>query len=122
MAEWVVTYTSMPIEADTAEEAISREGNGGGHWSAYPIRQRPEAREVHADIWPGDADLAVILGAVGGLRLAVYQHRDEQDRAGEGGGRDGRVAEGRHGYDAHEHDQRGQPSPCLLYTSPSPRD
>ncbi len=35
---------------------------------------------MHADIWPGDADLAVILGAVGGLRLAVYQHRDEQDR------------------------------------------
>ena len=80
MAEWVVTYTSMPIEADTAEEAISREGSGGGHWNAYPIRQHPEALEVHADIWPGDADLAVILGAVGGLRLAVYQHRDEHDR------------------------------------------
>jgi hypothetical protein len=80
MAEWVVTYTSMPIEADTAEEAISREGSGGGHWNAYPIRQHPEALEVHADIWPGDADLAVILGSVGGLRLAVYQHRNEQDR------------------------------------------
>ena len=37
MGEWVVTYTSMPIEADTAEEAISREGSGGGHWNAYPI-------------------------------------------------------------------------------------
>ena len=52
MAEWVVTYTSMPIEADTAEEAISREGSGGGHWNAYPIRQHSEALGVHADIWP----------------------------------------------------------------------
>ena len=79
MAEWVVTYTSMPIEADTAEEAISREGSGGGHWNAYPIRQHSEALEVHADIWPGDADLAVILGALTGPPRGLSL-RDEQDR------------------------------------------
>lgn len=80
MAEWIVTYASMPIEADSAEEAISREGGGGGHWNAYPVRRDLEdALEVHADVEPGDADLAVIHGAVGGLRLAIYQHRDEKD-------------------------------------------
>lgn len=80
MSEWVVTYTSMPVEADSAQEALEREGNGGGHWNAVPVRQRPGALEAHAGIWPGDADLPVILGAVGGLRLAAYQHRDEEDR------------------------------------------
>lgn len=79
MSEWIVTYTSMPIEADSAEQAIEREGNGGGHWNAYPVRQRPEALEAHAAVWPGDADLPVILGALGGLRLAMYQHRDDED-------------------------------------------
>ena len=79
MSEWIVTYTSMPIEADSAEQAIEREGNGGGHWNAYPVRQRPEALEANAAVWPGDADLPVILGALGGLRLAMYQHRDDED-------------------------------------------
>lgn len=80
MAEWIVTYTSMPIDADTAEEAISRDGSGGGNWNAYPVRQHPAALEVCADVCPGDAGLAMILGAVGGLRLAVYQHRDQDDQ------------------------------------------
>lgn len=50
MSEWIVTYTSMPIEADSAEQAIEREGNGGGHWNAYPVTQRPEALEAHAAV------------------------------------------------------------------------
>lgn len=78
MSEWIVTYTSMPLEADSAEQAIEREGNGGGHWNGYPVRQRPEALKAHAAVWPGDADLPVILGALGGLRLAMYQHRDSE--------------------------------------------
>ena len=80
MSEWIVTYTSMPIEADSAEEAIQREGSGGGHWNAYPVRQRPGALKTHAAVEPGDADLPVILGAVGGLRLSMYQHRDTDDK------------------------------------------
>lgn len=79
MSEWIVTYTSMPIEADSAEEAIQREGSGGGHWNAYPVRQRPGALDAHAAVEPGDADLPVILGALGGLRLSMYQHRDTND-------------------------------------------
>lgn len=80
MPEWIVTFTSMPIEAATVEDAIAREGSGGGHWNAYPIRQRPGALEAHAAVWPGDADLPVILGAVGGIRIAAYQHRDQADQ------------------------------------------
>ena len=36
MSEWIVTYTSMPIEADSAEEAIEREGSEEG--TGTPIR------------------------------------------------------------------------------------
>jgi hypothetical protein len=79
VSEWIATYTSMPIEAGSAEEAIEREGSGGGHWNAYPLHHRPGALKAHAAVWPGDADLPVILGAVGGLRLAMYQHRDTDD-------------------------------------------
>lgn len=38
MAQWLVTYTSMLIEADTADEAIERAYSAsGGHWEAAPI-------------------------------------------------------------------------------------
>lgn len=62
MPQWVVTYTSMPIDADTAETAIAREGSGGGHWNAYPLRSRPGALEVGARLF-ADGDCTGAGGA-----------------------------------------------------------
>lgn len=35
--QYIVTFTSMVIEADSEEEAIDRAGDfkGGGHWEAH---------------------------------------------------------------------------------------
>jgi hypothetical protein len=55
-------------------------GQRGRALERLPGPQRPEALEAHAAVWPGDADLPVILGAVGGLRLAMYQHRTATTR------------------------------------------
>ncbi|WP_043650816.1 hypothetical protein [Cellulosimicrobium cellulans] len=81
MAAWIVTYTSMPIEADTAEEAIARDGSGGGHWQAYPVHaDRPDVFDLEVDPTTGDADLPVLSATLGPARMHAYQHRDEHDR------------------------------------------
>ena len=81
MAAWIVTYTSMPIEADTAEEAIARDGSGGGHWQAYPVHaDRPEVFELEVDTKTGDAGLPLLEATLGPAQVLAYQHRDEQDR------------------------------------------
>jgi hypothetical protein len=37
--QYVVTYTSMVIEADSEEEAIDRAGDqGGGNWEAEEVQ------------------------------------------------------------------------------------
>ena len=38
--QWVVTFTSMVIEADDAEQAIDRAGEfkGGGNWEAEEVQ------------------------------------------------------------------------------------
>lgn len=76
MPAWIVTYASMPIEAETAEEAIARDGNGGGHWHAYPVHpDRPEIFDLDAEVSTGDAALPVLTACVGPAQVHVYQHR-----------------------------------------------
>ncbi|WP_253691982.1 hypothetical protein [Cellulosimicrobium protaetiae] len=70
----------MPIEADTAAEAIARDGGGGGHWQAYPVHaDRPDVFELEADTMTGDAGLPLLEATLGPARVHAYQHRDEQD-------------------------------------------
>ncbi|ACZ32382.1 hypothetical protein Xcel_3383 (plasmid) [Xylanimonas cellulosilytica DSM 15894] len=81
MAEWIVTYTSMPIEAQTAEDAIARDCNGGGHWQAYPLHvDRPEVFDLEVETIHGDADLPVLTATLGPAQVHAYQHRDEDDQ------------------------------------------
>jgi len=81
MTAWIVTYTSMPIEADTAEEAIARDGSGGGHWQAYPLHpDRPDVFDLEVDTTTGDAGLPLLSATVGPATMYAYQHRDEHDR------------------------------------------
>ena len=81
MAAWIVTYTSMPIEAETAEDAIAREGSGGGHWQAYPAHVgRPEMFDLDVETIHGDADLPVLTATLGPAKVHAYQHRDEDDQ------------------------------------------
>lgn len=79
MPAWVVTYTSMVTEAETAEEAIATEGCGGGHWQAHRVAP-PEAMQAHAEVSPGDAELPIATATIGPVEATVYQHRDAQDR------------------------------------------
>ncbi|MFJ4233930.1 hypothetical protein [Cellulosimicrobium cellulans] len=80
MAAWIVTYRSMPIEADTAEEAIGRDGSGGGHWQAYPVHaDRPDVFELEVETTTGDAGLPLLSADLGPARVHAYQHRDEHD-------------------------------------------
>ncbi len=53
MPSYVVTYTSMPIEADSPEEAIARDGNGGGNWTAVALPDDPYALTVNAYVDEG---------------------------------------------------------------------
>lgn len=42
MQDYIVTYTSMVIEADNEEEAIAKaDAGGGGHWEARPFTSVP---------------------------------------------------------------------------------
>lgn len=40
LKQWVVTFTSMVIEATTADEAIDKAGEfkGGGNWEAEEVQ------------------------------------------------------------------------------------
>ena len=80
MPHWIVTYASMPIEADTAAEAVERDGRGGGHWQTYPTAPGdPERFDLEVDVTHGDADLPVLEARIGPAKVAAYQYRDEDD-------------------------------------------
>lgn len=50
MPKFIVNYTSMVIDADTADEAIARaEGSSGGHWEAVPYCRDPEHTHLQAE-------------------------------------------------------------------------
>lgn len=51
----------MPIEADSAEEAIARDGNGGGNWTAAYVDE-------------GEQGLPIEHLTIGGLTVHCYQH------------------------------------------------
>lgn len=46
MTKYVVTFTSMIIEAEDEDEAIERacEFKGGGHWEAKEVKEPLESR------------------------------------------------------------------------------
>ncbi len=77
MPSYIVTYTSMPIEADSPEEAIARDGNGGGNWTATPLPDDPAALTVDAYVDEGDQGLPVGHLSIGGLSVHCYQYTDE---------------------------------------------
>jgi hypothetical protein len=77
MPSYVVTYTSMPVEADSREEAIARDGNGGGHWTATPLPADPDTLAVSAYVDEGDQGRFVGHLSIGGLTVHCYQHTDE---------------------------------------------
>ena len=50
MPHFIVTYTSMVIEADNADDAIARaEDQGGGHWEAEEQVGSPEDDQLARD-------------------------------------------------------------------------
>lgn len=62
--QWVVTYTSMTIDADTAEEAIDRAGDfkGGGNWEAEEVGDSPrESRDLPTG-YPFEFDHGITVG------------------------------------------------------------
>lgn len=76
MGSWIVTYQSMPIEADSAEQAIAQDGSGGGHWQAYPHPTQPGALPMGVETMAGDADLPCSVTYLGNARVSTYQHFD----------------------------------------------
>lgn len=76
MPSYVVTYTSMPIDADSPEEAIARDGNGGGSWTAVPLPNDSTALEVAAYVDEGDHGAPVGHLTIGGLSVHCYEHTD----------------------------------------------
>lgn len=73
---YVVTYTSMPIEADSPEEAIARDGNGGGNRTAVALPDDPYALTVNAYVDEGDEGRSVGHLTIRGLSVHCYQHTD----------------------------------------------
>jgi len=77
---YVITYTSMPIEAASAEQAIERDGNGGGLWRAVAVPTATDALPLDAWIDDGDDGLNVAHIVIGGMEVHCYQVTDDGSR------------------------------------------
>lgn len=61
MPEYLVTYTSMLIEADSEEAAIDRAGDfkGGGNWEAELVSDGQEKTFTAFGVWDEDDRLVI---------------------------------------------------------------
>lgn len=77
MGSYVITYTSMPVEADSPEQAIERDGNGGGLWRAVAVPSAAHALALDAWVDEGDDGLNIAHIVIGGVEVHCYQFTDD---------------------------------------------